>query len=155
MLGRFTAALLAVLAMTLLSVKKLGVNEAERCENEINYALEEFVCVAERKGSIGSADIERLYERISLSGALCYVGVEIGTVLYGLGEKRIDVIYYDEVQELILAAERDGEELDIKGCLITVYAIPLKDGLGITLANMFWESYIPCSRMVMGGYIHG
>ena len=152
MLGRFTAGLLAIAVMVFLSAKSMGSTEARRSENAVEFALQSFVVKLERSGNISKADYEELLKEVSLAGIYADVGIEIGTVIYGTERKALEVAYTDEVMEML---EGIADPYDLRGRLVTVYAVPPKDNLGVKLANLLWESYKPQELIVAGGYIHG
>lgn len=152
MLGRFTACLLAILVIVLLGLKQTGVTEAERNENHIYFALESFMCEMERRAEITSEDIDELMKTISLAGMLCDVEIEIGTVLYGREENTIEIEYTGEIMKELGIP---GNVIELKGRMITVRVIPKTQCLGLKLANLLWDTYLPQAEFVTGGFIHG
>lgn len=152
MLGRFAAGMLAIVLISVFSLKSMGIKEAKRSENMIDLALEEFVCLVLKTGRITKEDFDELMDRVSLSGLGCIVDITVGTVIYGRTGNMIEAAYTDEV---LLALSGPGGELDMTGRMLTISAVPVRKGLGAGLANLLWASYVPKEIFVHGGYVHG
>ena len=152
MLGRFTACLLCILVLVILPCKQRGVTEAERNENYICFVLESFMCDIEKRAVLTIKDINELQKDLSVSGVVCDIEIEIGTVLYGRDTNTIEVKYTDEI---IKELNIPGNEIDLKNRMITVSVVPKTECLGIKLANMIWDSYKKRDVFIKGGLIHG
>ena len=152
MLGRFIAGILTIAFVILLSVKNMGVRENKRSEDSIAYALELFVEEAKITGRISLDDYELLLNRVSFSGEKCLVGIKVGTIVHGIYENYIEAISTEEVLEWL---GKSDSSVDVRGRMITLYAIPLEKGLGSKLANLVWESITSKKIIVFGDYIHG
>ena len=151
MIGRYVAGLIAVVMLVLFPVKYKGLSLAEREENIVRAALEETYARIQSDGEITLEHIEGLRAAVSISGIPHDIGIEIGTVIVGKREKVISVRYTDE----IMAELASGGSIDVRHCLVSLTANPLRMSFGEALANMFWDSYVPEGEKVSGGYIYG
>ena len=141
--GRIIAGMIAIILMTVVPLKIKGIREAERTENTIRSALESAFEEIKCSGTIEKKLIERLLKKISAAGMLCDVEITIGTILVGRNGRVIRCIY-----------PGIGETEDVRGKLVTLSVIPLKESFGIKLSNILWNSYIPSERFIYGGYIN-
>ena len=151
MIGRYAAGLIAVVLLVLFPVKYRGLSLAEREENAVQAALDETFARIRSDGQITLEHIEGLRAGISVSGIPHDIYIEIGTVIVGKSEKVITVRYTEEIM-----AELDGGgSIDVRYCLVSLTARPLKKSFGEAVANMFWDSYVSEGEKVSGGYIYG
>ncbi len=151
MIGRYVAGLIAVVSLVLLPVKYKGLSLAEREENAVQAALDETFAKIRSDGRITLEHIEALRAGIAISGIPHDIEIEVGTVLVGKSEKVITVRYTEE----IMAELTGGGSIDVRHCLVSITADPLRTSFGEALANMFWDSYVPVREKVSGGYIYG
>ena len=148
--GRIFAGLLAVLLMTLVPLKMRGVKEAERTENAVRYVIDSAFEDIRCSGTIDTELWERMNRRIGSLGFPYELSITIGTVFVGRSEKVIRCSYNEQIYESMTAYGT----VDVRGKLVTITVIPLKECFAFKLSNILWNSYICSGPYVTGGYIN-
>ncbi|MBO4420811.1 MAG: hypothetical protein J5783_03200 [Lachnospiraceae bacterium] len=148
MIGRIVAGLLAVIMLTLLPLKMKAVHEAQRMENAIRSALKSAYEDIMADRSIDKEKWEKMINGINAAGVPLRVSITVGSLLIGRNGKTFRCIYTDEILEEI---SEKGNAVDVRGKLVSISAEPVYEDRIVSIANMFWVSYIPYKRISVGG----
>ena len=76
----------------------------------------------------------------------------IGTVITGREERVITINYTDDILNRIYQLDT---EINVRGKLVSIKAVPLNEEVVVKIANIFWNSYIPADEICSGGFIYG
>lgn len=152
MIGRFIACFAAIVILVMIPLKYKGVKTAARTENAVYYAVDSAYAEIKQKGIITRQIIDRLIYRLSLLGEPYEINIMIGTVITGREERVITINYTDDILNRIY---RSDTEINVRGKLVSIKAVPLNEEVVVKIANIFWNSYIPADEICSGGFIYG
>ena len=151
MLGRYIAGCSAVILFFLIPLKYEAKRYAFSRENTVYEALSKTYAKFKTDGKITAEDISELRRDIAFSGVPYDIEIMIGTLFIGRKDTVINMIYTDEIMNMV----EKGEDIKVRGKLVSISAKPLKENYEIKIANLLWDSYIPMNLLTVGGKIHG
>ena len=152
MLGRFIAGFAAIIIIVVIPLKYKGVKMAARMESAVCFAVDSAYAEIKQEGIVTAQIIDRLRYRISLSGVPYDIKIMIGTVITGSEELVLNISYTKEISEQIYQPDTG---INVRGKLVSIKAIPLREGTTVKIANIFWDSFIPADEICCGGFIYG